>query len=60
MQTTKPQISLRIRAVWSAPLLFAAWIVYTSTCYSWNFKTPGVTLGGDLGVIVALGDEISP
>ena len=27
MQTTKAQISLRIRAVWSAPLLFAAWIV---------------------------------
>ena len=24
MQTTKAQISLRIRAVWSAPLLFAA------------------------------------
>ena len=28
MQTTKAQISLRIRAVWSAPLLFAAEIVY--------------------------------
>ena len=27
MQTTKAQISLRIRAVWSAPLLLAAWIV---------------------------------
>ena len=27
MRTTKVQISLRIRAVWSAPLLFAAWIV---------------------------------
>ena len=27
MRTTKAQISLRIRAVWSAPLLFAAWIV---------------------------------
>ena len=27
MQTTKAQISLRIRAVWSAPLLFAACIV---------------------------------
>ena len=25
--TTKAQISLRIHAVWSAPLLFAAWIV---------------------------------
>ena len=27
MQTTKVKISLRIHAVWSAPLLFAAWIV---------------------------------
>ena len=27
MRTTKAQISLRIRAVWSAPLLFTAWIV---------------------------------
>ena len=27
MRTTKAQISLRICAVWSAPLLFAAWIV---------------------------------
>ena len=27
MRTTKPQISLRIRAVWSAPLLSAAYIV---------------------------------
>ena len=27
MRITKAQISLRIRAVWSAPLLFAAWIV---------------------------------
>ena len=27
MRTTKVQISLRIRAVWSAHLLFAAWIV---------------------------------
>ena len=27
MRTTKAQISLRIRAVWSTPLLFAAWIV---------------------------------
>ena len=28
MWTTKVQITLRIRAVWSAPLLFAAWIVW--------------------------------
>ena len=27
MRTTKAQISLRIHAVWSAPLLFAAWTV---------------------------------
>ena len=27
MRITKVQISLRIRAVWSAPLLFAAYIV---------------------------------
>ena len=27
MRTTKAQISLRIRAFWSAPLLFAAYIV---------------------------------
>ena len=27
MRTTKAQISLRIHTVWSAPLLFAAWIV---------------------------------
>ena len=31
LQTTKVQISLRIRAVWSAPLLFAAWIVWTAS-----------------------------
>ena len=31
MRTTKAQISLRIRAVWSAPLLFGAWIV----CNGW-------------------------
>ena len=36
MWTTKTQISLHIHAVWSAPLLFAAWIV--STCYSRNCK----------------------
>ena len=37
MWTTKAQISLRIHAVWSAPLLFAAWIVmrfYSSKLYS--------------------------
>ena len=28
MRTTKAQISLRIRAVWSASLLFAAYIVW--------------------------------
>ena len=28
MWTTKAQISLRIHAVWSAPLLFTAWIVW--------------------------------
>ena len=27
MRTTKAQISLRIHAVWSAPLFFTAWIV---------------------------------
>ena len=27
MRTPKAQISLRIRAAWSAPLLFAPWIV---------------------------------
>ena len=35
--TTKAQISLRIHAVWSAPLLFEAWIVtrfYNSKLYS--------------------------
>ena len=30
MRTTKTQISLRIRAVYSAPLMFAAWIVAIS------------------------------
>ena len=30
MRTIKAQISLRIRAVWSAPLLFAPWIVSRS------------------------------
>ena len=30
MRTTKAQISLRIREVWSEPLLFAAWIVSIS------------------------------
>ena len=41
MGTTKAQISLRIRAVWSAPLLFAAKIVRynISRFYSQNFKT---------------------
>ena len=37
MWTTKAQISLRIHAPWSAPLLFAAWIVtrfYSSEVYS--------------------------
>ena len=37
MWTTKAQINLRIHAVWSAPLLFAAWIVtrfYSSKLYS--------------------------
>ena len=28
MQTTKVRISLHVCAVWSVPLLFAAWIVY--------------------------------
>ena len=37
MRTTKAQISLRIRAVWSAPLLFAAYNI--SRFYSRNFKT---------------------
>ena len=31
MRTTKAHISLRIRAVWSMPLLFAAWIVRTKS-----------------------------
>ena len=42
MRTTKAQISLRIRAVWSAPLLFVAEIVHvynTSSFYIRNFKT---------------------
>ena len=38
MQTTKAQISLRIHTVWSASLLFTAWIEYISTCYIQNFK----------------------
>ena len=40
-RTTKVQISLRILAVWSTPLLFAAWIVQYLyyTCCSRNFKT---------------------
>ena len=37
MRTTKAQISLRIRVVWSAPLLFAAQY-NISTFYSRNFK----------------------
>ena len=37
MRTTKAQISLRIRAVWSAPLLFAAKI--SLGFYIRNFKT---------------------
>ena len=39
MQTTKAQISLRIRASWSAPLLFASYKYSTSNCYIQNFKT---------------------
>ena len=40
MRTTKAQISLRIRAVWSAPLLFAAWIVqYHYLLFCQNDKT---------------------
>ena len=39
IRTTKAQISLRIRAFWSAPLLFAAWVVqFLYLLYS-NFKT---------------------
>ena len=38
-QSDQRQISLRISTVWSAPLLFAAWIDNTSTCYRRNFKT---------------------
>ena len=39
MRTTKAHISLRVRAVWSASLLFAAYIVYnTSSFYIQNFK----------------------
>ena len=39
MRTTKAQIGLRIRAVWSAPLISLPWKYNTSTCYSRNFKT---------------------
>ena len=43
MRTTKVQISLRICAVWSAPLFFAAYIVWyvillTLICYIQSFK----------------------
>ena len=38
MRTTKAQ-SLRIRTVWSAPLLFTAWTYNTSACYIQKFKT---------------------
>ena len=46
MQTTKVQISLRIHAVWSAPLLFAPY----NTCASYirNFK-PLASLSGCAG-----------
>ena len=40
MRTTKALISLRIRAVWSAPLLFTAWIVlylyFRRQVFSWR------------------------
>ena len=39
MRTTKAQISLRIRAVWSAPLLFS------STCWIQNFKALACVCG---------------
>ena len=39
MRTTKMQISLRIRAVSSAPLLFPAWILYVYLLYpNWKFE----------------------
>ena len=40
MRTTKAQISLRIRAVWSAPLLFGAWIVYNGWMDELGFYVP--------------------
>ena len=39
MRTAKTQISLRIRAVWLASLLFAARLYNASSFYIWNFKT---------------------
>ena len=39
MRTTKSQISGRIRAVWSAPLLFADYTVYYLYLLNPNVKT---------------------
>ena len=38
MWTTKVQISLPIRAIWSAPLLLAVWIVEYLQFLYWNFR----------------------
>ena len=38
LRITQAQTSLRICAVWSAPLLFAFWKVQYVTCYRWNFN----------------------
>ena len=36
-RTIKAQTSLRICAVWSAPLFFTCWISHIKTCYKGNF-----------------------
>ena len=38
MRTAKAQISLRIRAVWSGPLLCANWIIRYCIMYRWRAK----------------------
>ena len=49
MRTTKAQISLRSRAVWSPPLLFAAYIVYLYLLYS-KFQDELVSIAEEAGL----------
>ena len=61
MRTTKAQISLRIRTVWPAPFLFAAWIVqsFKAELYLWityvaSFSIPFLLRNKDFSCFIVL------